>query len=315
MPVQARASRPAKFQLAPVNFLRATLEVARKEALQHLRTKRLLVIGLLFTISLVFTTIIVPLAFFNLGSNGSPDFEGLAWENVVFLIFLNAPLIGGYFFIQLLSIVLTSDGVVSEWQRKTIFLLLSKPVSRAAFVIGKFLGSVVPLTVTIGALMLIDYALLQVLLPGSPSAEQVGRFFGGVGMILLGMAAFAAMGLFFSTLTRSSAASLVMTLAFAFVIFPLIGGISDFTRVADDFDGQIYDEDHPRYDWSHYFHPGLIMVKAGSVISEGNMDGGLVAFIPQSAPNNTLLSVLSTATFMVFFLGLALLSVLQRNFE
>lgn len=294
-------------------FWHATYEVARKEFLQLLRTRRLLVIGALLLASLLFTTVVVPVLFFNLDQAADPG--ELALENQVFLIFLNAPIIGGYFFIQLLAIVLVSDGVVSEWQRRTIFLLLSKPVPRSAFVLGKFLGSVVPLAVAFTLLFALDYGLLQILLPGTPTGAQAGRFFGGVGLIVLGVVAFAAMGLFFSTLTRSSVASLVATLAFAFLVFPLLGGIGDFVRIADSFDGGVVDETAPRYDWSHYLNPGLVMVMAGDVISEGSLSGGLVAFIPQNAPVHLWLSIVSTVGFAASFIGLSLLSVWRRDFE
>src|SRR5262245_18543116 len=64
-----------------------------------------------------------------------------ALENAVLALDFGVPLIGGLPFTQLLSSILTGYAVCSEWSNRTIFLLLSKPVSRTSFVTGKLLGN------------------------------------------------------------------------------------------------------------------------------------------------------------------------------
>lgn len=299
-----------------MTFWHATFEVARKEAMQHLRTKRLLVIGILFVLSLAVTTIIIPVALFELDEFDPGEDEDAALENFGILFFLSAPVIGGYFFIQLLSIVLTSDGVSSEWQRKTIFLVLSKPVPRAAFVLGKFLGSVIPLVSVFGVLLVLDYLLLNAIMPGTPEASDWGNFLAAVGILSLGASAFAAMGLFFSTLTKSTVASLIATIAAGFVVFPIIGAIGDFTFFADlDNPGADPDESDWRYDWSHYASPANAMGRATNVLLDSEEAFNFVFLFPQNSPQRTLPSVLSLVGFTTVFLAGALLTVLRRDFE
>lgn len=295
---------------------RAFYEVARKEALQHVRTKRLLVLGIILALSLIFVTIIVPIAFFGLDEGGFPD-DGVALENLAFLFFLNAPVIGGLFIIQILAVVLTADGVSSEWQNRSIFLLLSKPVPRSAFVMGKYVGAMVPLTVLLVGLFSLDYLLLQGLLPGSPSGADVGRFFGAQGLIIAGILAFGAMGLFFSSLMRSSLPSLVLSLVFAFVVFPIANSIGDFTLIADQIDGagQEIDESSWKYDWSHYFSPASALNKAPGVVSNTDQAFAFNFLFPQFPPNETALAVVASLGFAALFVMLSLLTVMRRDFE
>lgn len=294
-------------------FAAAVYEVARHEAVQHLRTKRLLVIGGLMLLSLVLMTIVLPVTLFGLDQMDPSEGFGddVPLENFAFFIFLNFPLVGGYLFIQILSIVMTADAVSSEWQRKTLFLVLSKPVPRAAFVLGKYLGAVLPLTAVFLVLFLADYALLQSVYPGAPSAVAVGRFFGAIGFILLGALAFAAMGLFFSAVTRSSTGSLVWSLSVGLLLFPIVGAIGDFTLAGAE---GVEDPTDAVYDWSHYVTPNHVLSKAGDVLA-GQDIGVQFSLIPTNPPAVTWLSAASGGLITVLFVAGAVLTVQRRDFE
>ncbi len=296
------------------DFWHATYQVARNEILQHLRTKRMLVVGALLLVSLVLMTIVFPITLFELDQadvEGEFAGEGVALENFAFFLFLNFPLVGGYMFMQILSIILTADAVSGEWQRKTLFLVLSKPVPRAALVMGKFLGAVIPLVTLFLLMFLIDYAILNMVYPGNPSGEQVGRFFGAVGMILLGAVAFATMGLFFSTITKSGTGSLIWSLAMGLLLFPILGAIGDFTRAGDDFAGEASD---PKYDWSHYLTPNHVMTKAGDVLLGADLEVQF-SLVP-TTPAASLPGIIGAGfgLILLFLVG-SLLVVQIRNFE
>ena len=293
-------------------FWNATYEVARNEVLQHLRTKRLLIIGSLLLGSLILMTIVLPITLFELDQADANEIGGgVAIENFAFMLFLNFPLVGGYLFIQLLAIVLTADGVSSEWQRKTLFLLLSKPVPRAAFVLGKFFGAIIPIVVLFSGLFILDYLLLQAVYDGTPSGEQVARFFGAVGLLILGAVAFAAMGLLFSALTRSSVSSLIWALAAGLLIFPIVGAIGDFNCAGA---GSACDPDALAYDWSHYVTPNHVMTKAGEVLLGVELDVQF-SLVPTNPASSTPGVTIAGVLMIVVFLAATLIAVQKRNFE
>lgn len=313
-PVDFDAAPPTRASVASSSdtsgdFTRAVYEVARKEVLQHLRTKRLLIIGGLLTAALVLMTLIIGPQIMD--SIGDPE-AGIARENFVFLFYFSTYFIGGYFFIQLLAIVLTADGVCSEWQSRTIFLLLSKPVSRTAFVLGKFLGSYVTIAATVFLLFTLDYLVMQGVYEGSPTGEEWLRFFGAIGVLILGAGAFAALALFFSTLTRSTVMSLLMTLGVWIIVLPLVAQIGVFTTIGDrDFDGG---PDSPRVDWSRYLSPGSDMSVAGEILVEDDEARGFVDLL-SGTPKHTWIALVALVGHTVLWSGLSILVVRRRNFE
>ncbi len=188
------APRPAFLRQRPEpnpvgDFTRSVYEVARKEVLQHIRTKRLLIIGIAMAVLLVTVTLGFGPNIMRTFDDNSPN----AQENTILAFYFGFALIGGLVFTQLLAIVLTSDAVCSEWSNRTIFLLLSKPVSRVAFVVGKFLGNVAVLAGTIFVLFTFVYLAMQPFYDGAPTGEEVGAFFLTILLIILGCMAYASM--------------------------------------------------------------------------------------------------------------------------
>lgn len=293
-----------------MSFWKATYEVARKEVLQHLRTKRLLIIGALLLASLVLMTLVVGVSFF--GDLFDAEISSTPGEHLVMLFYFSSFFVGGYFFIQLLSIVLTADAVCSEWSNRTVFLLLSKPVSRVAFVTGKFLGSLVTVVATLFVLFSVDYLALQFLVDGSPSATDVGRFFLALGVLSLGAAAFAALALFFSTLARSTVVSLLLTLGAWIIVLPLVGQIGLFSSLGDDsWDGDL---DNPQVDWSRYLNPGSAMTVAGKLLVPDDDDRAFLEFL-SNTPVHTGRAVAALVGHTVLWFGASMLIVNRRDFE
>ncbi|HET6398863.1 MAG TPA: ABC transporter permease subunit, partial [Candidatus Thermoplasmatota archaeon] len=206
---------------------RQVYEVARKEVLQHVRTKRLLIIAPVFLLALVFVTLVVPLAFFERSDLQELNTEfPVSVQNAVMLFFLSGFFfLSGYFYVQLVPILLTADAVCSEWSNRSIFLLLSKPVSRVAFVLGKWAGSVTTVAIALGGVLLLDYLILQVALPGFSDGEDWLRFLGALGIFLLGGMAFASMALFWSAATRSTVVANLLAIVTWIIILPLLSAL------------------------------------------------------------------------------------------
>jgi ABC-type transport system involved in multi-copper enzyme maturation permease subunit len=317
-PVPAAAARPSPSRRprsdGPASggndFVRSVYEVARKEVLQHIRTKRLLIIAIAMALLLGAVTLVF-------GPNIAKNFESEdnAEENLILAFYFGFGLIGGLVFTQLLSIVLTSDAVCSEWSNRTIFLLLSKPVSRAAFTVGKFVGNLTVIAGTITILFTADYLLMQSFYSGAPDAGEWRGFFLTLLVVILGCAAYAAISLFFSTLTRSTIQSTLLTLAMWIIILPLIGSIGLFTHIGDS----DVDFDDPEVQATLYFNPNSCMQTVTKLLLPN--DNGeftealrfLNFFNP--APKSLGLATLSLSLYTVVFFAASILVVQRRNFE
>jgi ABC-type transport system involved in multi-copper enzyme maturation permease subunit len=303
------------------DFVRAVYEVARKDVLQHIRTKRLLVIGIFFFVVLQLVTMVIPLAFGIADDNppaGSPS-----RENEMFNFHLNASFFGGLFAIQLLCVVLTSDAVCSEWGNRTIFLLLSKPVSRTAFAVGKYVGSVASVLPLILVIYIVQYFLMMAVYAGQPTADEVVGFIEMLGLLVLGSLAITAFALFLSSLTKSTTMALILSLLSVIILLPLLTAVGDITLIVDEIsreadggDFQEPDLESWRYDWSHYFPGAALNSAPGRLFPDQDVGfGSFSGLIPQSAPQRTALAAVSALVYTGLFLGLSIWRVNKRNFE
>jgi ABC-type transport system involved in multi-copper enzyme maturation permease subunit len=316
----ATASAPAPMGEGRSDFWRSVYEVARKDVLQHIRTKRLLVIGIFFFVVLQLVTMVIPLAF-GIADNDPPA-GSPSRENEMFNLHLNASFFGGLFAIQLLCVVLTSDAVCSEWGNRTIFLLLSKPVSRTAFAVGKYFGALASILPLVLVIYVVQYFLMMAVYAGQPTGDEVVGFMQMLGLLVLGSLAITAFALFLSSLTRSTTMALILSLLSIVILLPLLTAIGDITLIVDGInesqDGEFEEPDLEslRYDWSHYF-PGAALNAAPGRLFPGD-DVGFGSFsglIPQSAPQQTALAAVSALFYTGLFVGLSVWRVNKRNFE
>ncbi|MHB1260787.1 MAG: ABC transporter permease [Thermoplasmatota archaeon] len=288
----------------PAPFWNATWEVARKEVLQHIRTKRLLIIGGLIILALAMITLVFgPRIARDIGAFGFGDEAAL--ENLLLMVFFQ---FFGLVFIQLLPIVLTADAVCSEWSSRTIFLLLSKPVSRTAFVFGKYLGSIITVVVTLVVLLGLDYLIMQPLYAGTPSGNDVLGFVKFLAFLCLGCSALAAMALFFSTVTRSTAIAILITLGVWLVGFNLIGFVGDIMNIGRE------DPNEDLAQAFHYINPGYDMGLAVSFLMENPPSEEFGAPAPDDGPSSAIAALALVGHVVVWF-SAALLVVKRRNFE
>jgi len=117
-----------------------------------------------------------------------------------------APLFGTAAVVLLLVAPLLTMRLVSEEHRnRTLSLLLSAPVSMTEIILGKYLGILLFLLVMLGMLALMPLSLL---VGGSLDFGKLGAGLLGLGMLL---AAFAAAGLFMSTLTTQPTVAAIST--------------------------------------------------------------------------------------------------------
>ncbi len=101
--------------------------------------------------------------------------------------------------------LLTMRLVSEEHRNRTLSLLLSAPVSMTEIILGKYLGILLFLLVMLGMLALMPLSLL---VGGSLDFGKLGAGLLGLGLLL---AAFAAAGLFMSTLTTQPTVAAIST--------------------------------------------------------------------------------------------------------
>ena len=119
----------------------------------------------------------------------------------------------GVFFAAMLTVTLAARQYPSEIQNKTCQVLLSKPVSRAEFVMGKFIGSFAAgsacLAVFFAVLMFFAFSKTQDL----SMAAAVQTFY----LFCLGLAILAAMAVCFSFFMTAAANALVTLILYFFI--------------------------------------------------------------------------------------------------
>lgn len=120
-------------------------------------------------------------------------------------------LTGIYFFNAIVALFLGTTSFYKDVDRKTVYFLLSKPVSRAQFILGKFLGLCLVLLVT-SALLGVAYVALVAYEGGG--FDMLGLV--AIAMQFLEMAIFIAFAIFVSTFS-SSLLSIVYTSAVFFL--------------------------------------------------------------------------------------------------
>lgn len=144
----------------------------------------------------------------------SPSFAGVASAPGVTEA-VAAPTYGFVAIFMLLAVPLMSMGLIASERRDgTLDLLFSAPVSMTEIVLGKYLGLLIFLLIMLGLITLMPLSLAV------GTHLDYGRLFAGVlGMVLL-LGAFAAAGLFISTLTKNPV--LAALSSFGLLLFLLV---------------------------------------------------------------------------------------------
>lgn len=139
-----------------------------------------------------------------------------------------------------LAIVLltTFDQVPREVETKTIYLVLCRPVARRSFLIGKYVGVLLVLTLV----MAILGALMVVVTKGGPTAETVmgldAQLVQALYLLILKYASYASLLIMFTVLMSRPLAVVLSLLVYFY------GHVSDFLHIT------IEGSDSPMVDWA-----------------------------------------------------------------
>ena len=124
-----------------------------------------------------------------------------------------APLFANAAFILLMAVpVISMRSLSAERREKTFSLLMSSPVSMTEIVLGKYVGMMLFLAIMVGMVSLMPLTLWF------GTALDIGKLVSGSLGLFLMLSAFAAAGLFISSLTKSPAVAAIASL---FLLFGL----------------------------------------------------------------------------------------------
>ncbi|MGD0817880.1 MAG: ABC transporter permease [Methanomassiliicoccales archaeon] len=188
--------------------------VAKYDILKHIRSKRLLAIGIILGLVLVLVTF--------LGTLNNPDPHNAARFVGNYAGFANTMIVIGV-------TLFAGDAIVSEFQNRTGYLLFPNPVKKSSLYAGKFLASV-----GIMSFVIVIYYLVAIVI----GLAYTGNFteLAIYSMLLAILYGAAATGLAFliSSVLKTSTASLVLTFFMLFMILSLITAVGSIAGVKPD---------------------------------------------------------------------------------
>ena len=197
------------------NRLQIIYDVTRKEILEHFKTLRLLVITIVFII--VFFVFLVGGHY--LASGSEPWYKihpNYALANLLGVSSLFPPI---------LAIALGYDTIVGERTRRSLHLILSKPVDRSSVYIGKFLGAFLSIALIYLIVGSVGYIIVISASGKIPSAMEVGRAYGGIGIILFSAACWVLFVMLFSTSFKTVTSTIVFSVIFWLFILNILSQI------------------------------------------------------------------------------------------
>jgi len=199
------------------SFLPTVATVFRKEMWEHFRTWRLIVIGGIFA----FVFIVISLYGGILAGGGSTELSFKGGANSV----LGLVLAFTSFFPGLMAIVISYTSIVGERSRKSLILLVSKPIKRPALFLGKFLSSYFAIVLVYMVVMTAGYIGVVGASGKMPSPEDVGRAYGAVAFVLMAMACWVSFAMFLSAALKNPITVVVAAIMSWFLIFRIVSSI------------------------------------------------------------------------------------------
>lgn len=152
-----------------------------------------------------------------------PYFNKLDWTFIVKVLF------------SLFGIIFTFDAIAGEKERRTLALICSNSVSRAAILIGKYLGAMLSLLIPLAIGMLLNLLTFSLFSQGTHhlSMEHFHRIIGLVIFALVYISLFVLLGLWISSSVGRSSTALLLLLSLwvvLIIVVPNLAGIvTDYT--------------------------------------------------------------------------------------
>jgi ABC-2 type transport system permease protein len=200
--------------MIPSRF-KVIFDVTKKEIFEHFKTMRLIVISIIFII--VF--FIIMYVGHHLVGGDVPVYKRGANEALSVLLAFSS------LFPPILAVALGYDTIVGERTRRSLHLVLSKPVDRSSIYIGKFLGVFLSISFIYVVVCTIGYLVVIGASGKVPSSMDVGRAYAAIGILLLSVACWILFVMLFSTSFKTITSTLIFSVIFWLFIMNLASNI------------------------------------------------------------------------------------------
>lgn len=177
--------------------IRTIWEISRKEFYEHLKTKRFIIISSLYAI--VFLVSVWLLSHYS-------GLLALDFTTIITNTHSSASI-----FYAILPIALSYDLISGEQVKKSIYLLLSKPVEREEVIIGKMLGILLVVSAIILPVATVGNLIAGVC-RGFPSVEVIVRTYVYLVVVIFACVCYIALSMLFSVISKTSGISLILSL-------------------------------------------------------------------------------------------------------
>lgn len=180
--------------------------VYRKELADHLGSRRYLV---LFALILLLSTMSAYQGVLYIRDRPQAGFMAIFWGaqfgfSFTYLMVFFGPIIG---------LALGFDAVNKERTSGSLSVLLSQPIYRDSVINGKFLAGLTALAILASSTVTIMSSLATTLLGFGPGAEDLLRIILIAGLTILYLAFWLGLGLLYSTVTKKTSTSILMSIA------------------------------------------------------------------------------------------------------
>ena len=134
-------------------------------------------------------------------------------------------IIGGL--LSLMALLFSFDAFIGEKERGTLKLVMAQSLPRHTLLLGKFLGAMLALTLVLSLAIVVNLLIVLALSKVNLGLVEAGRLIGMVGLALLYLACFVALGLWVSirsSTTRSSLVGVLLLWTGGALLWPATGG-------------------------------------------------------------------------------------------
>jgi ABC-2 type transport system permease protein len=184
----------------------AFLTIAQKEFQSAIKTKRFLIFGAIFVLLALIgayygnADLTRPMS----ATSGAPDPATQPINYVISVAYSYSQVI-----LTILALALSYDALTRERSERTLVQLLVRPIQRSTILFGKFVAYLAAAGGLFVATTLVLYIGLSLITGKFPSSSDIDYLFLSMGMMLLHIMTFIAIGLLISSLTRTSLDSLL----------------------------------------------------------------------------------------------------------
>ena len=149
-------------------------------------------------------------------------------------------IIGGL--LSLMALLFTFDAFIGEKERGTLKLVMAQSLPRHTLLLGKFLGAMLALTLVQSLAIVVNLLIVLALSKVNLGLVEAGRLVGMVGLSLLYLACFVALGLWVSIrsgTTRSSLVGVLLLWTCGVLFWPATGGALAARVLVSEFEEEL----------------------------------------------------------------------------